>query len=116
GPEEDQTYLILLDVTGTGTGSVDGDANDNQIVNDEDMAILLAQFGSSYDMARAGDNADFNGDGYVDMADFVILRANWGAGTTPPGASELPNATPEPATMTMLAIGGLVALRRRRRK
>jgi autotransporter-associated beta strand protein len=116
GVGEDEDYLMLLGVTGTGTGSVDGDANNNQVVDEDDMAILLAQFGSPYDMARAGDNADFNGDGYVNMADFVILRANWGAGTPVPGASELPSTTPEPATMTMLALGAMVAIRRRRRK
>jgi hypothetical protein len=111
GPEEDQTYLILLDVTGT--GSIDGDATGDLVVDEADMAVLLAQFGSPHDMTLT---ADFNGDGYVDMADFVILRANWGAGTPVPGASELPSTTPEPATMTMLALGAMVALRRRRRK
>jgi hypothetical protein len=117
GPEEDQTYLILLDVTGTGIGSIDGDADDDQDVDEADMAVLLAQFGSPHSTTRAiDDNADFNGDGYVDMADFVILRANWGEGTPAPGATDLPDTTPEPATMSLLAIGALVALRRRRRK
>jgi hypothetical protein len=109
--------FIYLTLTGVSTDVVvedqDGDADNNQTVDEADMAILLAQFGSAYDLSLT---ADFNGDGYVDMADFVILRANWGAGTTPPEASELPSTTPEPATMTMLALGAMVALGRRRRK
>jgi hypothetical protein len=110
--DEDSTFLVLLDVT----ASVMGDADHDLDVDEADMTILLAQFGSAYDAARTGDHADFNGDGYVDMADFVILRANWGAGTPAPGATDLPGTTPEPTTMSLLAIGALVALRRRRRK
>jgi autotransporter-associated beta strand protein len=113
--------FIYLTLTGVSTDVVvvdqDGDADDDQDVDEADMAVLLAQFGSPHSMTRAiDDNADFNGDGYVDMADFVILRANWGAGTPAPSATDLPGTTPEPATMTMLALGGLMALRRRRRK
>jgi hypothetical protein len=111
--EKDDYFAYLVLVV---AGMQAGDADADQDVDEDDMAILLAQFGSPYDMARIGDNADFNEDGYVDMADFVILRANWGEGTTPPGATDLPGTTPEPTTMSLLAIGALVALRRRRRK
>jgi hypothetical protein len=116
-PNMDGEEFIYLTLTGVSTGLVvedqEGDATGDLAVDEADMAVLLAQFGSEYDTTLT---ADFNGDGYVDIADFVILRANWGAGTTPPSASELPSTTPEPATMTMLALGGLMALRRRRRK
>jgi hypothetical protein len=113
--------FIYLTLTGVSTDVVvvdqDGDADNDQDVDEADMAVLLAQFGSPHSTTRAiDDNADFNGDGYVDMADFVILRANWGAGTPAPGATDLPGTTPEPTTMSLLAIGALVALRRRRRK
>ncbi|MBT3202354.1 MAG: hypothetical protein HN350_20835, partial [Phycisphaerales bacterium] len=86
--DEEFAYLVLQ-ITSTGGGPQLGDATGDGKVNEADMAILLAQFGSPYDMAREPNNADFNGDGFVDMEDFVMLRANWGEGTAP-DASELP--------------------------
>jgi hypothetical protein len=87
---------------------VPGDTNGDGIVNDADLANFEAQFGG----APGAESADFDGDGDVDAHDFATMRGNWGFGT---GPAPLPgDATPEPATMSLLALGGLAILRRRR--
>jgi len=92
------------DATGPG-GVPDG------TVDELDLALFETQLG----MRAPDQSCDFDGDGDVDLDDFATLRAEWGWTATPapePPASE----TPEPATMSLLAIGGLLVLRRRRRK
>ncbi|MBT3201214.1 MAG: PEP-CTERM sorting domain-containing protein [Phycisphaerales bacterium] len=107
-------YLTLTGVTLSDT--LLGDANGDTFVNDADMTILLAQFGSASDRDTTAGDADFNGDGLVNLADFVILRTNWGEGTAP-DAVALPNInTPEPATLILMAAGLPALLKRRRRK
>jgi hypothetical protein len=93
--------------------AVDGDANGDLDVDAADLAILKAQFGGPWSGVIDAD-PDFDNDGLVTLADFALLRANWGAG--PGGAPEIGDLTPEPATMTMLALGGLGVLARRRRR
>ena len=99
----------------TATGNVyepptPGDTNGDHLVDTLDYLNLVAQFGG----APGANSADFNNDGIVDLTDFAVIRGNWGFGTAPPAA---PGAgTPEPATMTLLAIGSLSLLRRRRRR
>ena len=56
---------------------------------------------------------DINEDGLVDLHDLVFIRDTLGYTSAAPSPS---TATPEPATMTVLAIGGMLVLRRRRRK
>ncbi|MDP6544895.1 MAG: PEP-CTERM sorting domain-containing protein, partial [Phycisphaerae bacterium] len=59
----------------------------------------------------------FDGDGDVDIDDFNILKGNMGWDGTGGGAPQATaSKTPEPATMSLLAIGGLLILRRRRRR
>jgi hypothetical protein len=62
-------------------------------------------------------SCDFDNDGDVDIDDFQILNAQWGYdGAGGGGAPEMPGSeTPEPATMSLLALGGLLILRRRRK-
>ena len=52
--------------------TVRGDLNDDGIVNAADLAMLLAEWGSS------NGAADINGDGVVNAADLAIMLANWG--------------------------------------
>jgi hypothetical protein len=102
--------FLVLEGLVTGAAVVPGDTNGDGIVNDADLANLEAQFGG----APGAESADFDGDGDVDAHDFATMRGNWGFGTAP---APLPGgATPEPATMTVLALGGLLVIRRRRKK
>ena len=62
---------ITFIVPPSGT-TVRGDLNDDGIVNAADLAMLLAEWGSS------NGAADINGDGIVNAADLAIMLANWG--------------------------------------
>ncbi len=62
---------ITFIVPPSGT-TVRGDLNDDGIVNAADLAMLLAEWGSS------NGAADINGDGVVNAADLAIMLANWG--------------------------------------
>jgi len=92
---------------------VDGDADGDLDVDADDLAIFNAQFGGA--LLTGTDDPDFDNDGFVTLVDFAIMRGNWGAGVE--GSLEAPNFTlaPEPATMSLLALGGMVMLRRHRR-
>ena len=89
-------------------GDVDGDGD----VDLADVGYFEAQFGASgLPLPPGANSADLDEDGDVDLDDLVFIRDNFGYVSAAP-----PAATPEPATMTVLAIGGLMALGRRRRR
>jgi hypothetical protein len=54
--------------------------------------------------------ADFNGDGVVDFLDFQILLNYW----QPGGWNFSPSQTPEPASLSLILLGGLAILRRKK--
>ena len=91
-----------------------GDANKDSKVDWEDLVLFNAQFG----LRGPGQDCDFDLDNDVDLDDLKILKDEWGwvASAPEPGGASEPAETPEPATMTLLALGGLLVLRRRRRK
>jgi hypothetical protein len=95
----------------TYTGILDdphpGDANDDHMVNVGDLGILAANWGQPAGYAQG----DFNTDGTVNVGDLGILAAQWGwSGTIQPTP---PSSVPEPATLTLLGLGGLTIIRRR---
>jgi T5SS/PEP-CTERM-associated repeat protein len=100
-----QTYLEYdsnSDGIADGTGTFLGDSNTDGIVDGTDLSILSGSFGTSTGFA----GGDANGDGTVNGTDLSILSSTFGSVAT--------MAVPEPVTMSLLAIGGLVLLQRRR--
>jgi len=96
-------------------GTIYGDCNEDGTVNYADFTTLKQNFGKAADDWSDG---DFNANGVVDYADFVSLKGNFGKSYTGPwaeyfGAASAPAGVPEPATMSMLVLGGLALLRRR---
>ena len=92
-------------------GMLDGDTDVDWDVDSFDLANLVTVFGSEGDKYT-----DFNEDGRVDLADFALMRANFGVdvGSSPGGNPEA-ITTPEPATAVLLLLG-LGAVIRRRKK
>jgi hypothetical protein len=59
---------------------------------------------------------DMNYDGWCDLDDLILLAGNWQLGVGDPLSGGSPQgAVPEPATLALLAAGGLLALVNRRR-
>ncbi|MGB2821848.1 MAG: PEP-CTERM sorting domain-containing protein [Phycisphaerae bacterium] len=85
-------------------GLLDGDADLDGTVAREDLHALQAGFGSP---EPGWFDGDFNFDGRVDFLDYLTWKANVG--------DSVPGAVPEPAALALLAIGGPLALLRRRR-
>lgn len=97
------------DPRGVGQPLVPGDTNNDRIVDDLDYVNFVAQFGGP----PGAESADFNDDGIVNLIDFAIMRSNFESpAATAPGVESAP--LPEPATLVLLATGGLAALRKRR--
>jgi len=84
---------------------LDGDADLDGRVAREDFAALQVGFGSPEADWFTG---DFNLDGRVDFLDYLTWKAN--VGDAVPGAGN----APEPATLLLLALGGLAVMKRRR--
>ena len=84
-----------------------GDANNNGVVDVGDLGVLAYNWKQN---GRGWSTADFTGNGLVDVGDLGVLAANWGWSRAP--GSEGPTV-PEPATLGLLALGGLVIHRRR---
>ncbi|MFO0897426.1 MAG: PEP-CTERM sorting domain-containing protein [Pirellulales bacterium] len=79
-----------------------GDANLDEAVDLTDFGILKANFGSGKTRAQG----DFDGNGKVDLTDFGVLKDNFGKGVATP--------VPEPTTLLLAALGGVVLLVNRR--
>lgn len=75
-----------------------GDADENGSVTFADYQLLEAGFGTGTTWAQG----NFDGVGVTTFSDYQRLEANFGK-----------TATPEPATLCLLAMGGLALIRRR---
>jgi hypothetical protein len=76
-----------------------GDCSLDGKVQFSDYLTVEQNFGKSN---RSWSDGDFNGDGRVNFADYLLLEANFG------------KTISEPASLSLLALGGLSMLRRRR--
>jgi hypothetical protein len=83
------------------TFHIPGDINGDGLVDVADYNVWAANVGKTGATWAQG---DLNGDGLVDVADYNIWAANVGKTA----------ATPEPLTLSLLALGGLAMLRRRK--
>ena len=106
--EDDLVYLVETLVewdsgATNGVGTFRGDFNLDGLVNATDLALIDVGYGLGTSWADGNANMD----SVINATDLAILAANFGL-SVPTGA------VPEPMTLAMLAVGGLVALRRRR--
>ncbi len=84
-----------------------GDANLDGVVNQLDINKVLANWLATG--ATWADNGDVTGDTLVNQLDINAILFNWLAVAEPPEAS----GVPEPATLVLLVLGGLIVLRKR---
>ena len=84
-----------------------GDANGDGVVSADDYASAQVNFG---DTGAPGLPGDANGTGAVSADDYVSVQANFG---NVEGMGSMP--VPEPGTLSVLALGGVAVLLRRRR-
>ncbi len=97
------TYTLL---TVNPAGPEGGDADCNGQVDVSDLGILATNYGD--DRGLGWEDGDFNADGVVDVSDLGILATYYGAGTAV-------QAVPEPSTLSLLLLGTLTLVWRRRK-
>jgi len=96
------SLLDSVSLTPDYIAEIPGDANDDQKVTDADYTIWADTYGSTTDL-----RADWNDSSDVTDADYTIWADNYGYGVTSV-------AVPEPATLSLLALGALAMIRRRK--
>ena len=81
-----------------------GDLNGDGWVGQTDLNAILADWGHSPPLLPFSDPS---GDGLVGQDDLDFVLSDWGKGTPP--------SVPEPATLSLLTLGGLAVMRRKRK-
>ncbi len=94
-------FLILFAVVGgifllnsyADNPNLNGDINNDNVVNELDLSIFLREYGS------ASTQSDINGDGQVDAIDLSQLLKNWGQTYTPNNPAPTVTLTANPGTI-----------------
>jgi hypothetical protein len=94
----------LLHFLAEALNSRPGDVDLSGVVDEADLEILKLSYKQSGGWAQG----DLNLDGKVDFADYTVLARNWG------GTGEVPVLIPEPGVSTVLALGLVGFLSRRK--
>ena len=81
-----------------------GDANGDAVVDDLDLTVLATHWQQQGSWAEG----DFSRDGFISDLDLTILANAW-----PSGGLDV-SAIPEPATLSLLALGIVATLKRKR--
>ena len=92
--------------------SYSGDANLDHEFSSSDLVTVLSAGKYELDEAAVWTQGDFNGDGRFDTSDLVTALSGGGYEVGPKAAV---SAVPEPASATMLLLGSLMFVRRRRK-
>jgi hypothetical protein len=103
---------VGTDYVATFQGARAGDATGDNWINGTDLAAVGASWlqGGTYNWLEG----DFNGDGTVNGTDLAALGAGWLWEGAWPGPAPADAPIPEPATLALLAMGGLAMIRGRR--
>jgi uncharacterized protein (TIGR03790 family) len=91
---------------------VAGDADCDGRVGLTDLALLSGHWNVRSGMTWA--TGDFNGDGVVTVGDLSLLSSNWGWIRPSSAPAENPTTVPDPATLSLLSVGAVALLRRRK--
>lgn len=86
-----------------------GDVNMDGSVDDDDLSLLLSNWGTGATWAMG----DLSGDGSVGDDDLSLLLSNWGAGPPPAPTGA---GVPEPTAAVIVVLGAVLLLVRRRRR
>ena len=109
-PEGLEAFSTVINGTAyevTFNGYTSGDANGDHAVDVGDLGILAGNWNQS---GKAWAQGDFTGEGDVNIGDLGVLAGNWGW-RSPAGQASVP----EPGCLSVLALGSLVLIRRRRK-
>jgi PEP-CTERM motif len=103
------SFIFLGEVTiNEGAPPLVGDLDGDGFVGIADLNIVLGNWNQN---VPPGDPlADPSGDGFVGIEDLNTVLGNWNAGTPPASGA----AVPEPATLGLLGLGGVMMMLRRR--